>query len=94
MLKVTQAEYISPKTLKVIFSNQEEYLVNLSDTINKEPRQIWQQLMDEAVFQAFEIDHDTVCWKNGLDVAPEYLYFLGNKDNPELQQQFKAWGYL
>ncbi len=93
MLSVTHAQYMQPKTLKVTFNNHEEYLIDFSDTIKKDHRQIWQQLADDNLFKKFSIDHDTVCWDNGLDVAPEYLYFLANKNNPVLKKQFIAWGY-
>jgi hypothetical protein len=93
MLSVTHAQYVKPKTLRVTFNNQEEYLINFADTIKKDHRIIWQQLSDDQLFKKFSIDHDTVCWSNGLDVAPEYLYFLANKNNPALKEQFIEWGY-
>jgi len=33
-------------------------------------------------------------WANGADIAPEYLYFLAFKDEPDLQEKFKKWGYV
>ena len=36
----------------------------------------------------------TICWGDDIDVAPEYLFFLANKDKPEYHQQFVEWGYL
>ena len=94
MLSVINAEYVQAKTLKVIFNSHEECLINFSEVINKDHRKIWQQLADNDVFKKFYVDHNTVCWENGLDVAPEYLYFLANKNNLALQMQFKEWGYI
>jgi len=53
-------------------------------------------LKDEALFAQLKLDKEleTISWPNGADIAPEYLYFQAFKDNPELQEQFKAWGYL
>jgi len=37
---------------------------------------------------------ETIIWANGADLAPEYIYFKAFKDDPDLQEQFKKWGYL
>ena len=39
-------------------------------------------------FSDFKIDHGVVCWSNGFDIAPEYLFFLANKDNPKYKNYF------
>jgi hypothetical protein len=36
----------------------------------------------------------TISWENGLDLAPEFLYFLAFRNEPELQELFRKWGYL
>ena len=33
-------------------------------------------------------------WANGFDIAPEYLFFLANKNNLEYKELFTKWGYL
>ncbi len=53
-------------------------------------------LTDPAFFAQARLDAEsgTLVWPNGLDVAPEYLYFLVHRDDPALRAQFVAWGYL
>ncbi|VAW45905.1 hypothetical protein MNBD_GAMMA04-721, partial [hydrothermal vent metagenome] len=37
---------------------------------------------------------DTISWKNGADLAPEFLYYQSFKDDKSLTEQFKQWGYI
>ena len=57
---------------------------------------VFEPLRDKSLFSQFRIDEelDTVAWANGADIAPEYLYFLAFKDEPDLQEKFKKWGYV
>mgnify|MGYP003493365653 FL=1 len=51
------------------------------------------ELNEEQKFKDFTLDHGVIFWSNGFDIAPEYLFFLANKDKPELQSLFIEWGY-
>ena len=74
MLYVTDANYVQDYTLRITFSNQQQGLVDLSDTVKHDYRRIFQELADQNKFKKFRVDADTVVWDNGLDLAPEYLY--------------------
>jgi hypothetical protein len=47
--------------------------VDLRDLIESDPRPIVRQLKDPSVFHNLSVDHDTVVWPNGFDLAPEFL---------------------
>jgi hypothetical protein len=39
-----------------------------------EQPQIVNDLLDEDKFKTARVDLDTLCWDNGVDFSPEYLY--------------------
>ena len=55
---------------------------------------MFHELSNSVKFQQFQTDGYTICWKNRLDLAPEYLFFLAFRNDPTWQQQFFDWGYL
>lgn len=57
---------------------------------------VFTSLKDIDLFSKFSVDVelDTVVWSNGLDLAPEFLYYAAFKDYPTLRSQFQTWGYI
>jgi hypothetical protein len=57
---------------------------------------MFEPLKDQSAFSCLVVDKelDTIAWSNGADLAPEYIYFQAFKHEPELQEQFRQWGYL
>ena len=94
MLEVSQAKYIGNYTLQLSFNNGRTGTANLEPTIFNDRRPIFSKLKDESNFQDFKVEHNTVVWSDELDLAAEYLFYLAFKDDPDLQEQFKGWGYL
>ena len=72
-MKVISAKYLKDYTIYVTFSDGKEGVVNLSDTLWGP---MFEPLKDPESFKDFSISpiFDTICWKNGADIAPEYLY--------------------
>jgi hypothetical protein len=93
MLAVLEANYKDDYNIQLVFNNGRKGLVNLKDTIFNDKRPIFSGLRDKSNFKKFKIAHNTVIWSNELDLASEYLFFLAFRDDPDLQEKFKAWGY-
>lgn len=73
ILKVIQAEYINDYSIKVIFNNGNEKVVNLKNELFGV---VFEPLKDLKLFKNFSINCNTISWSNGADFAPEYLYEL------------------
>lgn len=93
MLHITSAQYVSDYKIGLCFNNGRQGEVDLSPLLNNG---VFRSLQEIALFAQVRVDSEleTVVWPNGLDLAPEYLYFQAFKDDPLLQSQFKKWGYI
>ena len=74
MIWIVKAEYIADYKIHVTFNNDENGIIDLEDTICRDSRPIFKELIDTSKFRQFKVDFDTIVWENGLDLAPEYLY--------------------
>ena len=92
ILCVTDARYLDGHKVDVAFNDGRKGIADLSGALRGH---VFQPLKDESIFAQLKLnkDLDTISWPNGVDIAPEYLYFQAFKDDPMLQEQFKAWGY-
>ncbi|BAP55288.1 hypothetical protein THII_0991 [Thioploca ingrica] len=92
-LHITAARYIDNYKVEVQFNNGRKGIADLAEVI-KGP--IFETLTDKNYFLLLKIDPDleTITWPNGIDIAPEYVYFQAFKNDPQLQDQFKTWGYV
>jgi transposase-like protein len=59
------------------FNDGKNTIVDLKNTIENDHRPIIRDLLDVNTFNSFTVANDTVCWINGVDFAPEYLYKIG-----------------
>ena len=73
MIEVLEAEYVDGYRLRIRFSNGEAGVVDLEGAM-------WgaafESLRDPTTFRSFRVSDvfHTVCWENGADLAPEFLY--------------------
>lgn len=93
MLHITSAHYLSDYKISLSFNNGRQGEADLSSLLNNG---VFTSLKDMALFSQVSVDSEleTIVWPNGLDLAPEYLYFHAFRDDPLLQSQFKKWGYI
>jgi hypothetical protein len=94
MLSIIHASYLDDYKIALSFNNNKMGVANLKDLIFTDHRAPFLMLLNENEFKQFNIEHDTIVWKNGLDLAPEFLFFITFKESPEFQHQFQAWGHL
>lgn len=71
--EVVEAQYTHDYTIHVRFSDGTEGDVDLREELYGE---VFEPLKDPAVFKDFRIHSEfrTLCWANGADLAPEFLY--------------------
>ena len=70
--RITEARYVSGRTIWLRFSDGAEGEVDLSAEIHGE---VFEPLRDVEYFRKFEVSRElgTVVWPNGADFAPEFL---------------------
>jgi hypothetical protein len=49
-------------------------IIDFKEKLNNDHRQIVRDLLDMNKFKTVKVGLDTLCWDNGVDFAPEYLY--------------------
>ena len=71
--QVEHALYVSGFTIHLRFSDGTEGDVDLRDELHGD---LFVPLKDPALFRQFSVHPDfrTLCWPNGADIAPEFLY--------------------
>ncbi len=70
---VTAARVLANYRLWVRFDDGVEGEVDLHDFVMTDPRPIVAALRVADEFASIRVEHDTVVWENGFDLAPEYL---------------------
>jgi len=92
-LHITNARYLEDYKVEVSFNNGRKGIADLADALKGT---MFEPLKNKSVFSRLVVDKelDTIVWSNGADLAPEYIYFQAFKKEPELQSQFKQWGYI
>jgi hypothetical protein len=73
MLWITEAEYEGGFRVRLRFSDGAEGAVDLRETLFSDSRRAFVENRAVESFRRFRLEHDTLVWDNGLDLAPEFL---------------------
>lgn len=79
LLKVVSAKYLENYKLLLSFNNGSNGIVDLKNKIFSDHRNVFKPLQDIEFFSDFTQNRWTIEWKNGVDLAPEFLYGLIEK---------------
>lgn len=93
ILHVTHAKYLKGFQVELSFNDGRQ---GTADLIGSLDGPVFERLKNLNYFAQLRLDPelDTISWPSSAYLAPEYLYFLVFKDDPELQDQFQKWGYV
>ena len=73
MIRVVDVDYVKDFTLSVTFSDGVKKVVDLQPYLNGG---VFEQLKDLSQFRQYGLNHWTIEWACGVDLAPEFLYGL------------------
>ena len=74
MIWVIRAELKDNYRVFVEFNDGISGIIDFEDKLNNDHRRVVRDLLDLNRFKTVRVDLDTLCWDNGVDFAPEYLY--------------------
>ena len=74
MLGVTKLILQGDYTVFIEFNDGQNGVINLKNELEKDHREIIRELLDLEKFNTVKLGYHTLCWDNGVDFAPEYLY--------------------
>jgi hypothetical protein len=74
MVWIVRAELKDNYKVFVEFNDGINGIIDFKEKLDNDHRPIIKDLLDLEKFKTVKIGLDTLCWDNGVDFAPEYLY--------------------
>ena len=92
MIRVVDVDYVKDYTLSITFSDGVKKVIDLQPYLNGG---VFEQLKDLSKFRQYGLNHWTIEWACGVDLAPEFLYGLpyANEDESVLHQVAEDQSY-
>jgi hypothetical protein len=72
-ISVTEATYIGDYVIQCAFCNGVTQRIDMKPLLEYPA---YAELRDENLFRQFRVE-ETICWSNGADISPEWLYNNG-----------------
>jgi len=79
MIWIIEANYIEDYTIWIKFNDHTKGNINFEPILKKDHRKMISDLLNLEIFKNFSLTLDTICWSNGADFAPEFLYEIMKK---------------
>jgi hypothetical protein len=89
IIHVTKVKVLPPYSLELAFNDGKRKRVNLQYELYGP---VFEPLRDLAYFAQARLDPEThtVCWPNGADFAPEFLYEVEPEESPRVMAEITA----
>jgi hypothetical protein len=71
---VIKAELCGDYRIYLEFNDGLSGIIDFKNKITTDYREIIRELVDKDKFNKMRVERHTLCWENGVDFAPEYLY--------------------
>jgi hypothetical protein len=78
-MRVKKVEYVNGYKLRLLFNDKKTKIVDIEPIINS--KRLFHPLKEIEYFKRVSLDDSeypaSICWPNGVDICPDYLYELG-----------------
>ena len=74
MIRIIDAEIRSNYTVFVEFNNGKKGNIYLKEIFENDHRQVIRDLLQIEIFKTLKVEFNTLCWDNGVDFCPDFLY--------------------
>jgi len=71
---VVKIELRGNYSVYIEFNDGQKGIIDFQKKLLTDHRDIIRELIDKDKFKLIKIERHTLCWENGVDFAPEYLY--------------------
>jgi len=74
MVWIVKAKLLEDYKVYVEFNDGFKGTIDFRKILENDHRAIIRELLNKDLFKTVKVNLHTICWDNGVDFAPEYLY--------------------